>query len=110
MILPDRMIILNSRPIILVAPVDQDDHPSALGTGLQNDVNFNLQFHNPNNKICHETAKNLSYGGIVEAKNGIFYEDSDFEVELGPRWPKMTINGSNFAPKCRADVGVGADG
>ena len=27
---------------------------------------------------------------------GIFYEDSDFDVESGPRWPKVTENGPNF--------------
>ena len=38
--------------------------------------------------------------GRMEATRGgnciFFYEDSDFDVESGPRWPKVTENGPNY--------------
>ena len=45
------------------------------------------------NEIGHETSKNLSYGGIVAPFYTIFYEDSEFEVQIGQRWPKKFKNG-----------------
>ena len=54
----------------------------------------------------HETAKNGSYGGISYL-GVVFDEFYDFEVELGPRWPKMTENEPKHIEKIKNLSNVG---
>ena len=49
----------------------------------------------PTNSVClkskngNEMLKNGSYGGIVGWRISNFYEDSGFDVSVGPRLPKV---------------------